>query len=132
MLRRHSLRPVPKVRRKVWKGDACCPRYDSYIDVFGNLVEINEVRRNVCEELYENYIGELGDKKREEECQCVTDDDCTECEYCEIRTANNIADGGTGGGTQGRCKIDCDLCRLAVQHQSKTRNAPAVKNKAAA
>lgn len=99
---------------KVWKGTACCPRYDSYIDISGNLVEVNEVRRNVCEGLYENYIGSAGTTKRDTECACQTDDDCTECEYCEASSS----------GTQGKCKIDCELCPAGGSTSVKGKECP--------
>lgn len=97
-----------KCKTKVWKGTACCPRYDSYIDGNGDLVEINEVRRNVCEAIYSSKSSV------DKNCQCQTDDDCTECEYCDVNSA----------GTKGKCKVDCDLCPAGGSTSVKGEECP--------
>ena len=91
---------------KYFAGTECCPLASELIDGEGVSSEIDGVYRNVCEVVYEE-----GDRNYDNSCKCLADDDCTECEYCELSDTptggqNNLL----GDETFGRCVKDCELC----------------------
>lgn len=91
--------------QKYQQADPCCPQDGRFVipDPYNPDNEPIEISTNwkvwnVCENLYSK-----NDYRFEEECTCESDDDCTECEYCDLTQGSS-----SNGGNRGYCVADCD------------------------
>ena len=101
-------------RAKFWRGDECCPMASTLINGEGEEIEIDGIYRNICQRPYEYRPG-----REEEECRCLSNDDCTECETCELSNFGGGDNGIIGDETFGKCKLNCDLCPCGGDSSSR-------------
>ena len=86
--------PCADCYEKTYRSDACCGIYGegeiTSSTGYGIPTGVDYITRKICKE--------HPWKESPEECGCRSDDDCTECEYCDGGSLNKL----------GKCKEDCE------------------------